>query len=257
MKRWLFLLWCSTSAAWGQLQLLIDNHPLLVFAGREQTLPVRLHNPTDNALSVALTTRLHQTTASTLAPIGEPSEFRTSLIQSQQTVVEQISIKTPPVRVSTQFCLEIKGVGRVPFLAMPESALSSLNRLSTESLPLGVFDPANHLNAALEKHGVKYLNLEQERGDCRLILAWTSTQELPEHITAAVKRGTALVWIRSHRLPSVFATKWQDGQVVLVPSHLVANMSDSPSAQYHLIRCAELALTPEAWRISPQGKEIP
>jgi hypothetical protein len=162
-------------------------------------------------------------------------------------------VTVPAVRGPTRFVLECKGTGRVPVIAVPVEVLKGLTRLAEAEHPLGVFDPDGKLRPVLKQAGVEFVDFEGEARDCRLLIAWTKDAKttLPDSITSRVKRGTALVWVRPHRLAGVLATRWEAGTVVVVPPAA----AETAAMQFNLVRYAELALTPDAWRAATEEKE--
>jgi hypothetical protein len=238
VKTVLFLLLGSLTA-WAQS----ETTPQVIFAGKEQLVRISLpEKDGDRAI------RILQATAAILAPVGEPKT-----VTATRTVVETLPVTVPEVRAATRFVIEAGGVKTV-VLAVPADALKGLSRLSEQDdRPLGVFDPDGKLRPALKQAGVEFVDFEAEARDCRLVIAWTkeAKTELPETVTSRVKRGTALVWVRPQRLPGVLATRWEAGHVVVVPP---APM-ETAAMQFNLVRYAELALTPNAWRATKEGKE--
>jgi len=231
------------ASAWLLALPAVAEEPQIIFAGREQTVRVSFADK-DGERSF----RLWQATAATAVPVGEAKTAPVT-----RTVVELLPVTVPEVRAATRFVIEAGGVKMV-VLAVPADVLKGLTRLSEkDDRPLGVYDPDGKLRPALKQAGVEFVDFEAEARDCRLVIAWTKEAKtgLPETITSRVKRGTALVWVRPQRLPGVLATRWEAGNVVLVPPAPI----ETAAMQFNLVRYAELALTPDAWRVINERKE--
>ena len=232
--RWLASAWLLALPA-------VAEEPQIIFAGREQTVRVSFPDK-DGERSF----RLWQATAATLVPVGEPKTVPTT-----RTVVETLPVTVPEVRAATRFVIEVGGVKTV-VLAVPADVLKGLSRLSDkDEQPLGVFDPDAKLRPALKQAGVEYVDFEAEPRDCRFVIAWTKDEILPASVSRRVKAGMALVWVRPHRLAGVLITRWEAGHVVVVPPAPI----ETAAMQFNLVRYAELALTPDAWRAATERKE--
>lgn len=233
------VLWiaCATLAALPSFA----DEPQIIFAGREQQVRVTLP---DKGGERAL--RILQATSATLVPVGGTTSAPVS-----RMIVEALPVTVPDVRAPTRFVIDAGGV-RTQVLAVPQDTLKGLARLTAEDeRPLGIFDPDAQLRPALKNAGVEFADFEIEPRDCRLMIAWTKDAVLPESVTNRVTTGTPLVWFRPQTLPLVLATRWESGRVVVVPPAPI----DSAAMQHNLVRYAELALTPEAWRAAKESKE--
>jgi len=236
VKALLFLLCPLTALAQ------VDIAPQIIFAGREQTVRINLPDKQAGERSV----RVLQATTATVVPLGGAKTVPTT-----RTVVEAVPVTLPEVRAATWFIVEAGGMKTV-VVGVPVDVLKGLSRLSEkDERPLGVFDPDAKLRSALKQAGVEFVDFEAEPRDCRLVIAWTKDEKLPESVSRRVKAGMALVWVRPHRLANVLATRWEAGHVVVVPPAPI----ETAAMQFNLVRYAELALTPDAWRATKEGKE--
>jgi len=223
----------------AQLEIVPDDQPQAVFAGKPQTVRLVMHNKGDKQIDADVTTRLFQTTAATVVPVGEAQPWETVHVLPGQTVIETATFKFPAVRVATRFLVQWGELGRTPVVVYPDDLLKGLSKLAGEK-PLGVFDPENKLKPVLKQAGVKCADFEIETEDCRLAIVWAA--RLPESVSTRVKKGLGAVWIRPMKSPVAYAVRQAAGILVTVPPSTLAALTDSPQSQVNLLRFAELAL---------------
>ncbi|MCG3147463.1 MAG: hypothetical protein PCFJNLEI_00903 [Verrucomicrobiae bacterium] len=223
----------------AQLEIVPDDQPQTVFAGKPQTVRLVIHNKGDKQFDADVTTRLFQTTAATAAPVGDAQPWKTVHVLPGQTVIETATFKFPAVRAATRFLVQWDELGRTPVVVYPDDLLKGLSKLAGDN-PVAVFDPENKLKPVLKQAGVKYADFEIETEDCRLALVWSA--RLPENVSLRMKNGMGAVWIRSTKSPVAFAVRRDAGILVTVPPSVLTALTDSPQSQANLLRFAELAL---------------
>jgi hypothetical protein len=271
----------SPSCAWGcvgviplicllpmtvaaQLQVLPDQRPQRVFAGRERNIAVRFNNPAATLVAADLHTRLHQASSATAAPVAEAAWKKLQVLPGQ-TVLESVALDFPAVKAETQFVIQWmegtnKVLGTTSVLAYPPDLLKELKPLLEEE-PLGAFDPQNQLKPLLKAAGVETQDLEDAglenyTGKLAIIGPFKSNAQMREslanrNVRALAQRGVAVAWIepppekRQPLKPSFYTVPERKGTVVVVQPDLLARLAESPQAQLNLIRLARLAVHPE------------
>ena len=223
----------------AQLEIVPDDQPQAVFAGKPQAVRLVIHNKADKQVDLECTTRLFQATAATAVPVGEAQPWKALHVLPGQTIIETATFTFPVVRAASKFLVQWGELGRTPVFVYPDDLLKSLSKLAGDN-PLGVFDPDNQLKPALKHAGVKYADFEIETEDCRFALVWTA--RLPETVAAHIKKGMGVVWIRPTKAPVAYADRREAGIVVVVPPATLAGLAESPSPQLNLLRFAELAV---------------
>ena len=234
--------------ATAQIELVPEAERPTVFASRPQNIRVTLHNVGDATAISDVQTLLFQLTSSTTVPIGKAQPWKRVQILPRQTVIETLALEFPPIRSSSQFRVELSGIGSMEVAVYPNDLLRQLKTLAGEQ-PLGIYDPNGQLKPLLKQAAISFADFETEPTDLKLAIVWSGAASLPDSIASRVKTGMAAVWIRSSATPTTYAVHRGDGVVVVVPASTVRGLADSPLAQLNLIRDAELALEPEALRL--------
>ena len=228
--------WFKASA---QVEIIPDDPPPAVFAGKPQTVRLVIHNKADKQVDVDCTTRLFQATAATAVPVGEAQPWKALHLLPGQTIIETATFTFPAVRAAAKFLVQWGELGRTSVQVYPDDLLKGLSKLAGDN-PVGVFDPDNKLKPILKHAGVKYADFEVETEDCRFALVWTA--RLPETVAAHVKKGMGAVWIRPTKTPAAYADRREAGIVVIVPPATMIGLAESPLPQLNLLRFAELAV---------------
>jgi hypothetical protein len=224
--------------AFAQLEIIPDEQPPAVFAGKPQTVRLVVHNKAEKQMDVDVATRLFQATGATAAPVGEAQPWKTVHLLPGQTIIETATFTFPAVRAATRFLVQWGELGRTTALVYPDDLLKGLNNLAGDN-PLGVYDPDNNLKPALKNGGVKYADFEIETDDCRFMLVWAKS--LPESVTNRLKRGVSVVWVHPTKISFVQIDRRAVGIVVTASPSLLAGLAESPRSQLDLLRMAEAA----------------
>ena len=230
--------------AQAELVLVADETPAAIFAGQPSAIRVVFRNTGDAAVETELSTRLYQVASGVRMPVGAAQVWKKLTVLPQQTVIESFPITVPEVKTASRFQVEWAGLGHTEVAAYPGDLLKQFRALAGEQ-PVALFDPDAKLSPLLKKAGVEFTDFEIATGAARLALVW-SEQRLPDSITGRAKKGMAVVWVRSQKLPA-FGLRLEAGTIMLVPAAQLAGIADSPLAQGQLVRFAELALQPERW----------
>jgi hypothetical protein len=218
----------------------VEPEPV-VFAGAPQPVRVAIRNTADQSIETNATSRLFQLSATAAVPVGEAQPWKTLRLLPGQTALEDLPASLPAVRSPTRFRIECPGIGRFTVTALPADALK---RLAGEDA-VGIFDPGNTLKPAFKAAGVEFADFETEPRDVKLALV--AADKLPESVSDRARKGMAVVWFKSSRLPVAYAARLEAGTVIVAPPASIAALADSASAQAHLLRYAELALTPDVF----------
>lgn len=223
----------------AQLEIVPDEQPQAVFAGKPQTIRLVIRNKADKQVDMEMATHLFQATAATVVPVGEAQPWRALRVLPGQTIVETATLTFPAVRVATRFLVQWGELGRTPVLVYPDDLLKNLGKLAGDNR-VGVFDPDSKLKPILKRAGVKFADFEIDTEDCRFALVWAN--RLPETIAAHVKKGMGVVWIRPTKAPAAYADRREAGIVVVVPPATLTGLAESPLPQMNLLWFAELAV---------------
>src|SRR5689334_12646808 len=101
----------------------VDSAEQAVFGGAPSRIGTIFRNRSEKSIKLALSSRVYQVSASTLAPIEEKKPFRTISIQGGEAVIETIEVTFPEVRTETRFILqwdsEEKKLGRTMIHVFP------------------------------------------------------------------------------------------------------------------------------------------
>jgi hypothetical protein len=263
LKLFLIPLVLAVYSATGQPQLVTNETPQKVFAGRARQISVTWKNSATESLQVDLHTRIYQTSSATAVRV-EDSPWKKLQILPGQTVLETAQFDFPSVRGETPFLLQWldaanKVLGKTEVLVYPPDLLKDLKDLIGDE-PLGIYDPQNQLKPELKAVSVEYFDLEDlefERFDGKLAIIgpMNSTAQMGERFTGRLKalaqRGVAVVWLQpvpeqhAELRPSFYTVREGKGAVVVVQPSLVPNLSDNPQSQLNLLRLARLAVNPE------------
>ena len=220
-----------------------------IFAGNPAVIEVRIHNPGAGGVFQILT-QLVQSSASLAAPVSKRGSWKTVSISSNQTVLEEIQVVSPPVRAATPFSIiysvENRNFGQTGFVAHPTNLLSALAR-ETEQTPIALIGVANVLNAALETVGVQKMSAASPEGvpdKVRAIIVVDQTveeQRLAELLKLADKRATGLIWFRPLREAALISVPTGRGRVIMAPLEWLSSIGSLPRSQLNLVRALQLA----------------
>ena len=92
--------------AYGQLELLPNESPPAVFAGRPTTIKALFRNPTDAPVELEVSTRLFQASSATLVPLGDTQPWKKLHVLPKQTVLETFAVTFPEIRSATRFRIQ-------------------------------------------------------------------------------------------------------------------------------------------------------
>jgi hypothetical protein len=248
----------------AQLEILPDDAAQTVFSGEARRVRVTFRNPSALPLETAIRTRLYQASSSTVAPLGEPRNWKNLQVLPGQTVLESILLAFPPVKNETRFLVqwldETNGVlGKTDVLAYPTNLLEALKPLAGET-PLGILDPQNQLKPLLKGVALEFVDLadtgfENFTGKLAVIGPFQSRAQMHEglanQIQALAKKGRAIVWIqpppekRDRLQPSFYFVRQNATALVIVQPDQLAGLPVNPRSQLNLVYFCQLALRPE------------
>ena len=234
----------------------IEHIEQAVFGGGSSRIQTIFRNRTEQPVKLALSSRLYQASASTLAPIEESKPFRTITVEGGQAIIETIGVKLPAVRLETMFILqwqsEERKLGRTVIRVFPTNLLEHSSALSTPQ-SVGLFDPDGNFHGAFPSNTTRLLKSVDDFASfdgSLLIVAPAQKEEAratAESVVSCAKRGAGVIWIQpttTHEiigLPSSYVVNIGDSRVVMAQASTVTNLAQSPRAQLTLIHLAELA----------------
>lgn len=249
----------------AELVIVPDPELHATFAGEGRQIEVTFRNSGNEPSEADLHTRLYQTTTATGVLVHE-APWKPLQVLPGQTILETATLDFPAVRAEARFLIQwLDGtntvLGKTEVRVFPTNLLASLRTLAGE-MPLGVFDPAEHLKPLLRPLEVPFQDLAEDGTDkflgrLAILGPFESKQQmrasLAGDIRALAKRGVAVVWLqpspkrRDPLRPSFYTVRVGDGAIVVAQHGVVARLADSPEAQLNLLRLAELALRPVAF----------
>jgi hypothetical protein len=267
----LLLLAARPLPAWCQLEILPAAVPQQVFSGPVRKLKIEFRNPTDKTVEITLSTRIYQAASATIMPMGEVQPWKTLAMLPRQTILENISLDFPDVRIATRFQVhwldEKKTVtGWTEVIVYPDNLLKKLSTLAEEK-PLGLLDPDKQIGPLLTREKVEFKVLENSLGveefQGRLVIVGPFSSallvrrdfpELTKRVAAKARASGAIVWLQppSGKLePSLplYTVPAGAGTVVVAPPSTVADFAESPASQLNLIHFVELALQSDSLRL--------
>jgi hypothetical protein len=249
-------------AALAQLQALPDQPTPCWFGGQAHSLAVRWHNAGSQPIAPELRWRLYQTSSSLAVPLMEKSWRKLDVLPGQ-TVLEFVPMDFPAVNTETTFLIQWlaesnRVAGKTEVRIYPTNVLAEL-KLMVGDDDFGVLDPGGLLKPALQRGGVRFLDLgelalEDFSGKLVVIGPFSSAAQMregrPQTIQQIARKGVAVVWIQppaqlwDELTPSFYVVPEGKAAVLVVHPELVADFADSPKSQLNLIHCCKLALNP-------------
>ena len=233
----------------------IEHIEQAVFGGGSSRIQTIFRNRTEQPVKLALSSRLHQASASTLAPIEESKPFRTITVEGGQAIIETIGVKFPAVHSETTFILqwqsEERKLGRTVIHVFPTNLLEHSSALGTPQ-SVGLFDPDGNFRGAFPSNTARLLKSVDDFASfdgSLLIVAPAQKEEAratAESVVSCAKRGAGVIWIQpptAHEvigLPSSYVVNIGDSRVVMAQASSVTNLAQSPRAQLTMIHLAEL-----------------
>jgi len=263
----LILLSSGVFIAHGHLTVVPEATPQCVFAGGQRKITVKLRNDNERIVETEVLLRLHQTSSTTTARIGD-FPWKKIQVLSGQTILESAQLDFPEAKAETHYLVQWlestnRVLGATEVLVYPQDLLVGLKPLVRDEA-LGVFDPHNQLKPLLNRVAVEFTDLEDAgvenfRGRLAIFGPFKSKaqmrERLAEQVEALAAKGVAVVWIQpppephDKLQPSFYTVTVGKGAVVIVQSELVANLPERPQSQLNLIHCARLAMYPEPVRL--------
>jgi hypothetical protein len=242
--------------------------PQVVFAGGESSVVISLTNPSEQNVEAAFDVRVSQIAGAIAAPLGGPKPWKKAALQSSQSVIENLRISLPAVRVATRFRVEVldgamQSVGRLLVLGCPPDILKRLGDLGGERGP-GLFDPGEVLAPAMRAAGASFVELERAEALAdfagQLVIAELSgkdaaPQEWRKAAGAAAKRGVAVILL----LPAdgvartagfmdlegyVTIDASAAGRIAILQRAIPEPLATSAAAQFALVQLAEMLIRP-------------
>ena len=135
----LILYFAASMLARGDVELVSDQPPQAVFAGRVLSVPVAFRNSSGINSEANLRFRLYQASAATLLPLAEARSWKTLLLPPGQTALNNVEVDLPTVRAETLFHLVWfegqKKVGTTLVRAFPDKLLQPLAVLAGDTPP--------------------------------------------------------------------------------------------------------------------------
>lgn len=266
--KWRYELLLTLAALWwarearAQLELGPSAGTESVFCGAGRIVPVMFHNPVKHSINAEVRIRLYQSTSTTAVFLTE-RPWKKLIVPPDETVAESAPLDFPPVRGETTFVVQwIENANRVTGSSIvkvfPTNLLEELEPLAGK-LPIGIYDPSNHLKPALRGTHLQMTDISESPmmdfpGELAIVDAGTN-MELARRVHALAKNGKAIVWIQEQnpnpdKLPCSFFTLMENrGAVIAARPDLVPDLAGDPQSQLHLIQLCRLALhpAPPAW----------
>jgi hypothetical protein len=249
------LAWAAAAAS-PKLEVVAEE-PVTVFGGGKRTVRIQLRNPTAASIEATLRWRLFQATSSTLAPTGDERPWHAVSLRPSQALLENLEVELPEVRAASLFHIVwYEGndkIGATLLRVFPENLLRRLTTLAGDA-PVGLVDPEGRFTNALGS--LRYESLSEAEQvaatDARLILIAPfgpahHVAGLAKALKAKAASGAAVVWAQppnprsAELLPSTYLLEAGDSRVVITSAQTLSDLADSPRAQIHLLRLAELA----------------
>jgi len=254
---------CALSAL-AQLEVLPHDAVPMVFCGEARRLQVLFCNPSDQDVTVPLSTKLLQASSATTMPVGDAQLWKPLRVLAGQTIVESVTLNFPSVKTGTRFIVQWldnrgKQVGTIDVVVQPPDLLKGLQPLLSEK-PLGVFDPENQLKPLLKSAKQEHDDLEETgwegfSGKLVLVGPFAGRKQMPgsldEKIKTLAQRGVGVVWMQPPSLrhakleTSDYLVRRGAGSVVVATAKSVAGLAQDPAAQLNLLRLARLVANAE------------
>jgi hypothetical protein len=241
----------------SHFELVSDQPPQAIFAGRALRVTTAFRNSSAKVSEADLRFRLYQASAATLMPLAEAKPWKTLMLPSGQTALDNVQIELPAVRTETMFHIAWfegqKKLGTTLVRAFPDDLLKPLAMLAGDT-PLGLLDLEGKLGPGFRGVPLKELKDPEDvaGGECSLIIiAPISPRQGLSGLAAAVKRkasgGGKIVWIQRPAIrqpdpaPATYVVEQGNGTIVVAPASMVSDFGNSPLAQLSLVVLAELA----------------
>ena len=247
----------------GQLQMLTNDSPTVVFGGGQRRLNLHVRNSTDQPSEADVSFQLVQASSSLATPRGAFEPWKKLRVLPGQTVVESAVVTIPEVRAATRFLVlwsdaDRRRLGTTEVEAYPATLLSELRPLAGGK-PVGVFDPLNQLKPLLRELKIETEDLEKRDleffdGPLAILGPFASAGQMPFNLANSVREraqaGTAIVWIQPPAgpdepradQPKNYLFGAGRSAVFVAHSDAIAGLDQNPQAQLNLVRFARLAL---------------
>ncbi len=240
--------------------------PLFAFPGGD-TIEVVLSTSASNSFEGNVQIRVYQCSSATIMPIGPLKAWKKIELPSGQRTIETVAIDYPSVSSETIFQVHFFDdaktvVGRITVHVLPRDLLKQLSTLCGKN-PVGIYDPENQLKPMLGKLEVEFEDLEDDarfdsfHGNLLLAGPFSSSEKISDNlrgrISTKAKESCSVVWMLPPQLQvpfdSVFVLKANGSEVVLHDTAF-KDLAHSASAQFTLLRSAQLALDPDKLSLS-------
>ena len=249
----------------AQIEILPPREPQIVFAGVPQKIEVIFRNATDKPVQMNLSTRIFQTSSSTVTPVGEAQFWKDLEVLPEQMVMDNAMLTFPEVRAITVFQVrwldeKTNEVGRTTVRVCPPDLLKQLSAEAGDKR-IGLLDPENLLKPILEKIKVPLDDLEKNAGfdsfDGKLAIVgpFSSKEKMPANLktrltSATAKKPLTILWLQPpgieiEPLPNFYFVRESAGTIAIVKEKMISHLAESPHAQINLLRCVRLAQHPE------------
>ncbi|EEF57913.1 hypothetical protein [Pedosphaera parvula] len=274
LRKWILLLpFCAAQPLLAQLEVVHSREVQSVFSGPARSIEVIFRNPGTSGTNVSVRTRMYQVSSSTAAPFGKSDPWKTLQVLSSQTVLESGTFNFPEVKSMTRFLIQwiddAAGViGKTEVFVFPTNLLTELHPLA-KGLPVGVYDPENHLKPLLKAYALDVEDLadtKAEKFSGNLAIVWSpihlssKSSELKRKVAILAKADKAVVWIVPDQEPGAMTeprmlpVQAVNGTVVIVQSSLVSDFQLNPQSQLNLLRAVGLATMPEQLHFSENNR---
>ena len=248
-------------ATHAQIELVPDETPEVVFAGKAQTIHVTFHNRGGQKSETEIRTRLFQASSSSLAPVGEVQGWKKLEILAGQTVLENFEVNCPEVKTILRFQLQWTDdkdgrLGKTDLIACPADALKTLKTLGGDK-PIGIWDPSGKMKPLLEALKVEVEDLtagtsfDAFHGKLAILGPFPTKDTMPsgfrENVKKLAERGVGVVWIQpfSDAALSASATRMGAGVLVLARPAMISDLAETPLSQLRLLELARIATSPD------------
>jgi hypothetical protein len=241
--------------------------PQCVFGGQVSDVKVKIRNPGSRFIETECELRLHQASSAITAK-WNVVPWRKIRVLPGQTVLETAPISFPAVKAATLFVIQwvVKTnlvLGHTEIWVYPSNLLKELEAITSRQ-PIGVFDPQDQIKSLLKRMELDFADLEAVSiegfsGKLAIFGPFASKQQmregLPKQIELLATKGTTVVWIQPPQSdtdevqPSFYAVRAGKGEIVIVQSSLVSDLSKNPQAQLALLQCARQTLRPQPPRL--------
>ncbi|MDB6026761.1 MAG: hypothetical protein JWM68_2984 [Verrucomicrobiales bacterium] len=247
----------------------IAGEPQFVFEGSKQSVPVTFRNNGDKEITAEIRILLVQESSATTMAIGESRPWKTLRVLAGQTVLETVSVDLPAIRATTSFqlrCLDVKSneLGKISLRVVPRDLLKQLSKLGGDKA-IGVLDPADELKPLLKAAGVEFYDLETGsgfdgfEGKLAIVGPFVENKSLPENlrtrlVARAKRTPSAIILIlppsvQMDPFPPIYLVRESSSTIAVLQPKAVSSITNSPQAQFHLIRAAQMALDPDSLRL--------